>query len=63
MPSKKIPPEILAVIAKLQRQVERAEAKGNYETCHHQILANYMSQYHGAGVTPQNAESGEKETP
>ena len=51
-------------IEKLRRLAERAESRGQYNTAHHQMLANYLAaQQPEAGLTPQNAETGDMEEP
>ena len=48
-------------IEKLRKQVERAEAKGNFNSAHHRVLASYLKPVEG--VTPRNTRRGGKEKP
>lgn len=42
-------------IEKLKKQVARNEAKGNFDTAHHQMLTNLLNP--DRGVTPRNAKA------
>ena len=56
--------EIQARIGRLKKQVARAEAKGFFDTAHHQMLANYQRMLKPAGGTSaKNAQAGDKEKP
>jgi len=51
--------EIKARIAKLKKQVKRAEEKGNFDSAHHRVLSSYEKMLKPvAGVTQRNARKG-----
>lgn len=50
------------VIEKLEKKVAKAETKGNFNSAHHRVLANYKKRKPAASVSRRNAESeGDKE--
>lgn len=45
------------LIERLREQVKRAEERGQFDTCHHTMLANLLSQSKtDEGITPRNTK-------
>jgi hypothetical protein len=46
------------VIAALREQVRKAEEKGDFNSAHHQVLANYLHQESAAAAPQEPADAG-----